>query len=388
MSTSKYSVSQIVEVLLVLVVILLIVGQFLGQPILLAFVETGSMSPRLEPGDGFVAVPTQLDGSIEEGDVIVYEAEIIEGGGLTTHRVVDKTNQGYITKGDANPFTDQDNDEPPVKRGQVVAKSLQVNGYVVVIPHLGTAVERTQSFLGSVQQHLAALLGTNALLGIQGLAYLFFAATLLWYGVGEWRHGTTKCRDRETSRRSGADARLVVGAFAALLVIGATAAMIMPADTQEYGVVSAEFESDKPTVIPMGESNNVTYPIGNSGVIPVITYLEPASDGVEVQPHETYVQGRTVENATVTLHAPPRTGYYRLYVVEHRYLAVLPLPVIRGLYEFHPWAPIVVIDALIAVPFYLVGVALVGRGRIRRRSKSRDLSAVTRVRRGVRSLYR
>ncbi|WP_313686790.1 hypothetical protein [Halobellus marinus] len=40
------------------------------------------------------------------------------------------------------------------------------------------------------------------------------------------------------------------------------------------------------------------------------------------------------------------------------------------------------------MPFYLVGVALVGKGRIRRRSRDRDVSTATRVRRAVRGLYR
>jgi signal peptidase len=39
------------ELLAVVVVLALVVGQFLGQPVLLAFVETASMSPTMEPGD-------------------------------------------------------------------------------------------------------------------------------------------------------------------------------------------------------------------------------------------------------------------------------------------------------------------------------------------------
>jgi signal peptidase len=54
----------------------------------------------------------------------------------------------------------------------------------------------------------------------------------------------------------------------------------------------------------------------------------------------------------VTVHAPEAIGYYRYRVIEYRYLAVLPVPIIRGLYTIHPWAPIVVIDVV------LVGVAL------------------------------
>ena len=96
--------------------------------------------------------------------------------------------------------------------------------------------------------------------------------------------------------------------------------------------------------------------------------------------------GGSVANATVTLHAPPETGYYRRFVTEHRYLAVLPDPVIRGLYEIHPWAPIVAIDAVIAVPYYLLGARLVGSGPVRLR-RLRDKPLAVRLRRAVRQLY-
>ncbi len=86
----------------------ILLGQVLGQPILLGFVVTGTMSPTVEPGDGFIAIPPELAGDIEDGYVVTFEAEQIGGGGLTTHRIVRKTERGYITRGDANPFTDQD----------------------------------------------------------------------------------------------------------------------------------------------------------------------------------------------------------------------------------------------------------------------------------------
>lgn len=82
----------LVQTLLVVFLVSVIAGAILGQPILLAFVETGSMSPTLEPGDGFVAIPSQLSGEIQQNDVIVFEAQHLNGGGLTTHRVVANCN--------------------------------------------------------------------------------------------------------------------------------------------------------------------------------------------------------------------------------------------------------------------------------------------------------
>jgi signal peptidase len=167
-----------------------------------------------------------------------------------------------------------------------------------------------------------------------------------------------------------------------LLVGGMTAAMVGPAGQQEYGVVSAEFESERPTVIPMGESNTVPYPVGNGGVVPVYAYVEPASEGVAVEPERLYVRGGEVRNASVTLSVPPQTGYYRRFVVQHRYLALLPVSVIDTLYEIHPWAPIVALDLVVGGPYYLLGLAVLGRGRIRqrRRETKRRGSLVGRLR--------
>ncbi|MEF8830629.1 MAG: signal peptidase I [Halobacteriales archaeon] len=377
-----------VEAALILGILAILAGTALGQPVLLGYVETGSMQPTLDPGDGFVAVPAAVAGPVEEGDVVVYRAEQVNGGQLTTHRVVGETERGYVTRGDANPFTDQADGEPPVKETQVVATALQVNGRVVEIPHLGTAVMGVQSQVASVQRRLAALLGTRSLLGVQGIGYLLFAVTAILYIADLVRDRGRKGRERSRSRSTGIDPRLWSAGFALLVVAAATAAMVGPAGAQEYGVVSAEFDSERPTVIPAGETETVTHPVGNAGVLPVVSYMEADGDGVSVDPERVRVPARESRNATVALTAPPETGYYRQFVVEHRYLAVLPTPVIDTLYRVHPWAPLVAIDALFGVGFYMLGVAAAGSGRIRRRERSENVSIATRIRRLVRRTYR
>jgi signal peptidase len=74
----------------------------------------------------------------------------------------------------------------------------------------------------------------------------------------------------------------------------------------------------------------------------------------------------------VTITALPETGVYRMYLTEHRYLGLLPTPLIKQLHGVHPWLPVVVIDAVVAVPFYLAGMALLGRGRLRSRPSRRS----------------
>jgi signal peptidase len=368
----RKAVGVALEGLAIVLVVALVAGQLLGQPILLSYVTTDSMAPTIDPGDGFVAIPAELSGDIEEGDVITFRAETLNGGGLTTHRVAEVTDRGFVTKGDNNPFTDQDDEEPPVKPAQVVAVAWQPGGTVLSIPFVGTAVTGVQNTLSTVQRSLAAALGTRSLLGVQGLAYLLFALSVIAYAVDLYLNGgESRERGRDRGREDGTSTRLLVAGFALLIVVGATAAMVVPAGAQQFGIVSAESDAPGPRVIETGTSESVQYPVGNGGLLPVIVYLEPGTDGVAVEPGEFAVPSRAAVNATLTLSAPPETGYYRQYLVQHRYLAVLPQSTIAALHGIHPWLPLVVIDLLLGGGFYAVGMALVGTGRLRSRRRER-----------------
>lgn len=349
-------------------VIAMVAGQVLGQPVLLGYVTTGSMQPTLDPGDGFVAIPDALAGPVEEGDVVTFRAEEIQGGGLTTHRVVETTDRGYITRGDANPFTDQDGGEPAVSDAQIVAVAWQPGGDVLALPGLGTVVTGVQTGLEAVQRELAALFGTRSFLGTQGIAYLLLGISVIGYLL-DLKVSGDRSKARDTTRKTGTDVRLFIGVFAAAIVLSATATMVVPAGPQEFGVVSAESDAPGIRVIEQGTTESTDYLLGNGGFVPMVTYFESDADGIDVEPHQVVIPGRESVNATLSLTAPPETGYYRNYVVEHRYLFVLPEQVITGLYRVHPWAPIVVIDLLLGGSFYLVGALLVDSGRVRSRSQ-------------------
>ncbi len=357
-----------------LLIAALLIGHVLGVPIGLGYVETGSMEPTMDAGDGFVAVPAAIAGPVETGDVVVYDAQEIEGGGLTTHRVVEETDHGYVTRGDANPFTDQDSGEPHVTDGQIEAKALQVNGEVVVIPHLGTAVMGVESALESAQWALASTLGTTAVLGTQGLAYLllgFGLAILVISAFLDRRSAADRSRSRTRRRSDVFDARRLVLAMAILVATVSLATMVAMSGSTEMGLVSAEFDSDRADVIPAGETETHSYELQNGGVLPVVTIAEPASEGVAVDEQQTLHRGESA-NISVTYTAPPETGYYLRSFTEHTYFAVLPTPIIAALHAIHPWvamgAVTGVLTGLIVAPFAL----LAGVGSIRTRSRRRS----------------
>ncbi|MBZ6494408.1 signal peptidase I [Natrinema longum] len=375
---------------LVLAVLLLVVGQLLGQPILLGYVATGSMEPTMDAGDGFVAIPSLVAGDVEEGDVVVYQARELHDGGLTTHRVVGETDEGYVTKGDANPFTDQDGDEPHVTEGQVVAEVLQVNGDVVTIPYLGTVVMGVQGVAASVAGTVASVFGL-ATMSTNGLGALMVAigVALLGFGTVFDRLGP----DRRETRRSRSRENVIafwtaLGLVLLVFVTFATAAMVVPSGTTEYELVSSESPDENPQIVAPGETAELTRTVDNAGYLPVVVVHEPQSGRISADPTHQTIGIRGSGETTVSLSAPDRTGQYTRHLGEYRYLAVLPPAVLIWLHGVHPLAAIAAVNGVIVAVSVMIVLLVFGSGDIRFRSAGGHVPLSTRLERKLRKWLR
>jgi len=367
-------------ILLILAVGAMLFGQAAGQPVLLGYVETGSMEPTMEPGDGFVAVPSAIAGPPQEGDVVVFVAEELQGGGLTTHRIVGETEGGYITRGDANPFTDQSGAEPPVTEEQIVAEALQINGQVVVIPNLGSGVVGFQEWLTSAW----AAIGVGALLSGGGSAQ-----SLVLLGIGIIAVGFVVdafTGDRGTSRRSRRRSNYIKTStfllvLALVVLAPATASMMIPSGTTSFDIVSSESPNENPLVIGVGEEATVEYRVANDGFIPVLTVIEPRSPSLSVSRSSFIVSGRSEEVTTLRIRAPDATGSYTRSISEWRYLPILPRSVILALHAIHPVVAVLVIDLVLLTVAVTAGLIAVGVGPIRMRSTGRNITLVQQLKR-------
>ena len=382
----RSSLGTVLTLVLLAVVVAMLVGQQLGQPILLGFVVTGSMSPTLEPGDGFVAVPPELAGDIEEGDVVTFDARELQGGGLTTHRVVGETEEGYVTRGDANPFTDQDGPEPPVQDSQIRAVAWEFNDELVVIPSIGTAAIALQGAIGTVAGLLSGLPGGDAIAdGDIGSIMVGGGVLLLLYSFAADLLGSDRGgRDRDRSREEAMRAGLVLGIILLLVLVPATASMVIPSGVNEITIVSSQSPSGNPTVIERGGSQTVEYNVTNDGFVPQVAIIEPASPGVTVDETTHWVSRGETANTVATLHAPEETGVYFRGISERQYLGLLPLSVIVSLHAIHPWVAIAAIDLTIAIAVTAVFAIAVGFEPLRFRDRDRDTSIADSVRRKVR----
>jgi signal peptidase len=361
------------------VLLIVITGPLLGQPAGLAFVETDSMSPTLEPGDGFVAVPGPLAGDVEEGDVVTFRSRT-DDSRLTTHRVVGETEGGFVTRGDANPFTDQQGGEPPVTRDRVVAVALQIGGSVVVIPGLGDLV-------GASQGVVAALGGLLGLGGTpQQLATALLAATGAAFVLDELlaREGRDDRRSRQ--RTAGYDATKLLVAGVALVLVAATLAMVLSSGATVIAYDSVEPSAAADGGIVAGQSTEVPVTLANGGFAPTVAFVSTPDDAALSR--ETVVLGpRSEATVDVTVAAPTTPGSYEQRVVQHRYVAVLPPAALRPLHAVNPWLARLAVDGVLGGTLFVVGRHLLGRGRVRIRSE-RGRPALASLRRAVRSLYR
>ncbi|MFC6716469.1 S26 family signal peptidase [Natrialbaceae archaeon GCM10025810] len=369
-----------------LVVVLLLLGHLLGQPILLGYVATESMEPTMDAGDGFVAIPDAVSGSPEEGDVVVFQARELHGGGLTTHRIVDETDEGYVTKGDGNPFTDQDADEPPVTDDQIVATAWQVNGEVVTIPHLGTAVMGANDAVETGYEAGASALGASTAFDADDAGALLVAVGVALLGFGILFEGTGARRETKRSRNR----ENVIGIWTAIALVllvfttFGTAAMVVPSGVYEYGLVSTDSPTDDPQVVAPGERATVTRSIENAGYVPIVVVHDADGDDVRTDPEWQTVGIRDRGETTVEMEAPDSSGEYVRHVGEHRYLAVLPPAALVGLHELHPLAAIAAVNAVIVAATVAVVVALFGTADIRVRRPGGHIPLATRLQRKLR----
>lgn len=372
-------------VALIVVFIALIIGQLLGQPVLVAYVESGSMEPTIETGDGFVAVPALVTPAPQEGDVVTFYAEEINGGGLTTHRVVGETEAGYVTRGDANPFTDQDGGEPPVTEDQIVAEALQVGDTVVTIPGFGTGIEAVQAAVIAVVTTTLDAFGLDSDVssgavgvGIFAVGVVLFVASFRPTGGG----GPERDASRATTDTNSIDVRRITVVLLVVVLLPANAAMLAPAGPTDI-VLDGDKVAEAPNVSP-GDPVEAEFDVNNGGLITLFLLFDPASEDVSVEPTEFGVPVGETATATVTAPAPPPGVERTITVDEHRYLVVFPERILLALHRLHPIAALAGINALVGGAFVGFVGGLLGFRGVRPRDTSRDLPLRVRIKQWLR----
>jgi len=294
-------------------------------------------------------------------------------GGLTTHRVVEITDNGYITQGDNNPFRDQEGNEPVVTDDRVVATALQINGEVVRIPGLGTGVEAVRGVAESAQMTVAETFGTDTV-DARTLSGLFIAVGLVLLLVvfaDDFRAGRGRERSRDRSRydEGGIDGRWIALVLAFLILVPANAAMFAPTGTQQV-VVDGD---DLPGGTAPGETVETDLTAENNGLIAMLVLLETTSSDGELRGGELAVPRGGSATATLSVTAPPPGERAVVTVSEHRYFLVAPPSLIVSLHSIHPLVAVGAFNVLVLGSVLTLVGAVFGFGARRVRSRARDI---------------
>lgn len=356
--------------LLILLFLGVVAGQVLGQPAFLLVVETDSMEPTLEPGDAAVVVPDfATERTYGEGDIVVFDDETLAENRPTTHRIVGERPAGFVTQGDNNPVTDQADQEPPVSRDRILGYVPTRGQDPLVLPGVGPAVLYVQGLAGDDPRRLVGLGAVIAVLGV--LSSVFDS--------------------RRYERASGNSDRLdpvaLVPVFVVLLVVLATAAMVLPAGPEGVGIEATDGEPQSDGVYQTGTTATITYEFDNAGYIPLYVVLESESD-VVVDSSDRFLAGpRGTTDRELRVAVPEEPGLYETTLSEYRYLLVLPPSVIARLHAIHPLAALAAVDAVVALLTAGTTLLFVGTKPVPSRSQAHNAPRSVRLRRWLRAVF-
>lgn len=128
------SIINIILTLFIIVGISVLIAYIIGiKPYV---VMSGSMEPNIKIGSVSFVNTRYPYKKIQVGDVIAFKRDTI----FATHRVVEITEEGFITKGDANNIAD----------GKIVSQNEYVGKNILSIQKLGYIIQATQTKAGKV----------------------------------------------------------------------------------------------------------------------------------------------------------------------------------------------------------------------------------------------
>lgn len=272
-----------------------------GTPVQLSYVYSDSMEPTIGVNDGYVLVPAN---EVTPGDIVTFRSP--ERDAYVTHRVVGRSDEGFVTRGDNNPSTDQRAGYAPVARDEILGAVLTLDGEPVLVPQFGAAIQTVRSHA------LELVAGTLVLVGL----YSARAA------------GDTRRRDVARLRSVFGPILLVgFGVIAVGLAFGGAVHDVT------LVAVSPSVSSSAPNVVSVGSSHPLDLTV-QQGTRP-LTHRVVGADGMVVTDQ---VRNATAVRVRGPVAPPEATGPVTVRVTVNQYPAILPRRLLVELHRVHPLA--------------------------------------------------
>lgn len=310
---------------------------FRKQPTLAVAIRTWSMSPLLTRGDLVFLWPAGENTRFSVGQIVVFRPGEDAGRDWTMHRIVGgDAESGFVTRGDANQYTDQETHYPPVRPEWIAGVVLAAGKVPLKIPLLGYLPIYLEQHLANHQTLIPILVGILAV----ALAFdeLF------------------KTRKRKRKEAISKSQLFFLGGLVFTVLMGSVMLAGSLFITFPYGVeetAGALMGSDV-GVLKLGESRELELAeLGNKSLLP--SYYQVVSADPQVVPVESKYRLSRSEfvKVEVTVYAREK-GLHQAHVTVGMFLPFLPFPVIAFLVQRNYWLGLVVVSLIPALPVFIL----------------------------------
>jgi len=307
------------------------------KPTLAVTIRTWSMTPLMTRGDMVFIWPTGEKTVFSEGNIIVFRSEKDGIRDWTMHRIVGgDSEQGFITRGDANEWTDQEGlGYPPVRPEWIAGVVPTVGPLPLKIPLLGYIPLLIE---GNIKNPLLL----PALLGI-------LAAALVLDEIFKPK----KKRRKEVWQKGQL---YILAGLAFAILIGSLMLMGSLFLTFSYGVEknAGVLMGSDVGILELGDSREqVLAELENEGAIPLYYYAVSRDPQVVLHQDWFYLSGGHSAQVMATVHGQ-KEGLYQANVKVGMFMPFLPPGIIRSLAVINFWLALVVVSLVPALPLFVL----------------------------------
>lgn len=299
------------------------------------------MYPTLQRGDAVFIRQAGEEQEIRAGDVIIFKSESgrLASEGWIMHRVVSgNADDGYITKGDGNERTDQDDGgAPPIQREWIASKAVALGAVPLKLPLVGYL----PLWMEGLQTHPLMLPGVAVVLAVV-------------VGVSE----LTGRKKRKKKSRLEQQILYFLSGLTLAVMLGTS----MLATSQH---LSLPYEVSSTSGVMMGSAVGILQQgevvekplsdLSNSGFFPVIASVSTNDPQISFAQNLFYLRpGAEAEiKMTVTAREP---GEHKASVWVGMFLPLLPAGLIHWLAQKSYWLALTAVSLVPALPLILFPV--------------------------------
>ncbi len=315
------------------------------KPILFVSVRSNSMYPSFQRSDVLLIKNLSKEEEVDIGDIVVFKTDegSLASKGWIVHRVIEGNDEmGFITKGDANEYTDQNNGSAPIKREWIACKVITINGQPLKIPLIGylslwmEGFQKNPFTMPIIAVILAVIIGISELL-------------------------SNKKGKKKRKSKGNMDKQLIYffGGLTISIIIGAT----MLASSQRI-IIPYEVSSDRQGVI-MGSSvgiikvgEKVEKPLielSNQGFIPFTSTITTNDDQITFSRSLVPITPGTELTVDMILKAE-KPGTYNSTIYAGMFYPFLPSQLIYTLAAKSYWLALIIVSLIPGLPLLLYPV--------------------------------